>query len=120
MSLETAYRVTTFVPPEHLERVLAAIVAETPLAYGRYDQVAWWSAVGTEQFRPLPGAAPTVGQAGAVERGKTVRLEFVLGRDADSLQRVVDRLADAHPWEEPAVIVDEVLINRCSPAEASA
>ena len=110
MPVYPVYRVTTFVPPDSLEAVLEAIVREAPLTYGPYDRSAWWSAVGVEQFRPLPGASPIVGQVGRVERVPTVRLEFALPRDPDLLGRVVDRaLLPNHPWHEPAVFVDESL-----------
>jgi len=108
MSVYPVYRVTTLVPPEKLEMLLEGVVREAPLTYGPYDRSAWWSAVGVEQFRPLPGATPTVGTPGHIERVPTVRLEFVIPRDRELLQRVLDRgLIPNHPWQEPAVFVDE-------------
>lgn len=55
MRLQEAYRITTFVPPEHVGAVLEAILAHDPLTYGPYDKSAWWSGVGTEQFEPKEG-----------------------------------------------------------------
>jgi hypothetical protein len=104
-----AYRITTFVPPDHLDAVLEAVESQTPLVFGPYDRSAWWAA-GTEQFRPLLDASPTVGKAGQTERVPTVRLEFAIPRDADLLERVVnDGLLPSHPWQEPAVFIDECL-----------
>ena len=102
------YRITTFVPPDHVDALLEGIEREVPLVFGPYDRSAWWSAAGTEQFRPLPGATPTLGEVGKVERVSTVRLEFAIPRDPDLLQRVLSRgvLAN-HPWQEPAVFVTE-------------
>jgi hypothetical protein len=111
MSLRPIYRITTFVPPDHLDAVLEGVEHEVPLVFGPYDRSAWWSAVGVEQFRPLPGANPTVGEPGKTERVPSVRLEFAIPRDAVLLERVLKRgvLAN-HPWQEPAVFVDESLV----------
>jgi hypothetical protein len=110
MPTRPVYRVTTFVPPDHLDRVLEGVEREVPLVFGPYDRSAWWSAVGVEQFRPLPGASPTTGEIGRVERVETVRLEFAIPRDRELLERVLSRgLLPSHPWEEPAVFVDESL-----------
>jgi len=102
------YRITTFVPPEHLEALLDGVEAEVPLIFGKYDRSAWWWATGIEQFRPLPGATPTVGKVGLVERVATVRVEFAIPRDSELLERVLSRgVTPHHPWEEPAIFVDE-------------
>ncbi|HET7176727.1 MAG TPA: hypothetical protein VFK21_12060 [Gammaproteobacteria bacterium] len=111
MNLRKVYRITTFVPPEHLEALLEGIASEVPLRYGRYDRAAWWSAVGVEQFRPLPGAKPTAGTIGTIERVPTVRVEFAIPRDPAQLERLITKgLRSHHPWQEPAVFVDETEI----------
>ncbi len=103
-----AYRVVTFVPPDHLDSVLEAVERQSPLIFGPYERSAWWSAAGIEQFRPMADANPTEGRAGELERVPTVRLEFALERDPDLLRRVLDDgLLPTHPWEEPAVFIDE-------------
>jgi len=108
MNLRPVYRITTFVPPEHLERLLAGVTRAVPLGHGDYDSVAWWSAEGTEQFRPLPGARPTAGSAGRLERVATVRVEFSIPRDAALLEKLLrEGLLPHHPWAEPALFVDE-------------
>jgi hypothetical protein len=108
MPTRAAYRITTFVPPDHLESVLEGVERVVPLVFGRYESCAWWSSVGVEQFRPLPGATPTVGVPGRIERVPTVRLEFAIPRDVGLLERVLrDGIIANHPWEEPAVFVDE-------------
>jgi hypothetical protein len=110
-AMRPVYRITTFVPPDNLDAVLAGVEREVPLVFGPYDRSAWWSAVGVEQFRPLPGATPTVGTPGQVERVATIRLEFAIPRDRQLFERVINRgvLAN-HPWEEPAIFVDEALV----------
>lgn len=111
MNLRKIYRVTTFVPPEHLEALLRGIGSQAALQYGQYDQAAWWSAVGVEQFRPLPGAKPTSGKVGTVERVPTVRVEFAIARDSIQLARLLATgLRPNHPWQEPAIFIDEAEI----------
>ena len=111
MPLRPAYRVATFVPPDRVDAVLEAVECETPLIFGPYERSAWWSAAGVEQFQPLPDASPTVGSAGRTERVPTVRLEFAIPKDGELLARVIDdALRPSHPWQEPAVFVDECLV----------
>jgi len=104
------YRVCVFVPPEHLAALQAGICAVEPLGDGRYDQVMWLSAPGSEQFRPLPGAVPAAGEPGELSQLPSVRLEFALPRDPQRLARVLrDGVRAHHPWESPAIFVDESL-----------
>lgn len=110
MHYEDVYHVTTFVPPDALEGLVAAIGRIAPLRYGQYEQVAWWSAAGTEQFLPLPGTNPSLGTEGEVKQAPSVRLELVIPRDAALLDRVMTLGISpriSHPWEEPAVLVEE-------------
>ena len=105
------YRVSVWVPPEHAQRVLDGICAIDELRIGDYDRVAWIAAAGTEQFRPLAGAKPALGEVGELERGDSVRIEFCIARDAERLQRVIDLgIRPHHPWQVPAIFVDESLL----------
>jgi hypothetical protein len=118
--LKPMYRVITFVPPSYLAGVLESIRRIIPLCYGQYDSVAWWSAEGTEQFRPLAGANPAVGKANLLTQLPSVRLEFALPRDPDLLQRVLnDGLIPSHPWEEPVIFVQETQSTRVQVDEDS-
>lgn len=120
--LQPVYRVTVFVPPAHLQALIDGICAANPLRIGDYDRVLWISAPGTEQFRPLAGATPTQGHVGELERGDTMRVEFCIPRDADTLSHVIDQgIRPHHPWELPAIFVDESLLPLPSaPREGSA
>ena len=70
----------------------------------------WTSAPGEEQFRPLPGAVPAQGKVGELECGATVRLEFSIPRDPARLRHVLEQgVYLHHPWEVPAIFVDESL-----------
>jgi hypothetical protein len=113
MKLKPIYRVTTFVPPEHLDDLLAGILKVVPLHFGLYDQVAWWSSPGIEQFKPRPGSKPTLGSADVLEKTSSVALIFTLPREQALLEKVLcDGLIPNHPWEEPVVYIDEALTMR--------
>ena len=120
MILQPVYRITTFVPPTHLEVVLDAVCAQTSLTYGPYDRSAWWFEAGTEQFRPLPGSNPTIGVAGQTQRVPTVRLEFAIRREQVLLDSVLGALIAAHPWQEAAVFIDESIAKISNPQTSEA
>lgn len=106
--MEKAYRITVFVPPSRFEELLASVTKVLPVSHGHYREVFWWSAPGTEQFRPEEGSEPAMGSIGKVSRLDSIELKFLLPRNADILNQVVDRgIRPAHPWEEPVIIVDE-------------
>jgi dinuclear metal center YbgI/SA1388 family protein len=92
-------KLVVFVPVEDTDRVLDAVAAAGAGAIGDYERCAW-STPGTGTFRPLPGAAPAIGQVGRVERVEEARLELVLPRARRAA--VLAALRTAHPYEEPA------------------
>ena len=109
MELHPVYRISIYVPPENLEDVIAAAESEAPLRLGPYEAVTHWSAEGTERFRPLLAADPTVGAPGVESRVPTVLLEVGIPRDEPTLRRLLERVIAVHPWEEPAIFVEECL-----------
>ena len=109
--MEKAYRVTVFVPPAQLEELLASITRVLPPNDGKYSEVFWWSAPGTEQFRPLAGSKPASGSVGELSRMDSVELKFLLPRNDELLNQVVEEgIRPAHPWEAPVINVDECCI----------
>jgi hypothetical protein len=119
MVLKPMYRITTFISSERVDALLEGVARVDPLQYGQYDRAAWWSAVGVEQFRPLPGAKPTLGEVGRTERVPTVRIEFAIPRDPALLTRFLTQgLIPNHPWQEPAIFVDESQVTVSHPREA--
>jgi hypothetical protein len=109
--MEKAYRVTVFVPPAQLEEVITSITRVLPANYGKYGEVFWWSAPGTEQYRPLEGANPSSGTIGELSRMESIELKFLLPRNEELLNQVVEEgIRPAHPWEAPVITVDECCI----------
>ncbi len=99
-------KVVTFVPHEHAEAMRAALTAAGAGAIGAYDSCTW-STTGEGRFRPLEGAAPTIGEVGSLEVVRETRVESVLPRSRRA--SVVRALLDAHPYEEPAFDVVELV-----------
>ena len=92
-------KLVTFVPPEHVEAVAAALASAGAGTIGKYTSCSFRTA-GKGTFFGEEGSAPVVGAAGRLEHVDEARLEMVLpvGRAAD----VVRALRAAHPYEEPA------------------
>ena len=110
MPLQPIYRVAVYVPPESVDPLLAGVCRVTPLRYGKYDRSAWWISGGTEQYEPREDASPAHGEVGELSRVATTRLEFCIPRDEPLLRQVIDvGIRPNHPWEEPAIFVDEAL-----------
>ena len=97
--MERLFKLSFFVPAAQAEAVKAAVFAAGAGRLGHYDLCAWETA-GTGQFRPLPGSHPTVGATGEVARMSELKVEMVCGEGC--LQRALQALVRAHPYETPA------------------
>ena len=96
------YKVGVNVPPEFLERLIDSINEVMDPVYPKYDRTfMYWPVKGT--WRPLPGAEPYNGTIGKVEVADEIRLEFAVKKE--DLKKVIGKIAEVHPYEEPAVDV---------------
>lgn len=95
-----------FVPESHLESVKSAVFASGAGRIGQYDQCCW-QIKGQGQFRPLAGSQPFMGQENCLEVVEEYRVEMVL--EACHLEAVIAALLGAHPYEEPAYEVFEMV-----------
>jgi dinuclear metal center YbgI/SA1388 family protein len=98
-------KLVVFVPAAAADRVRSALAEAGAGRIGDYDQASF-SSVGEGRFRPLDGAAPTVGEVGRPEVVDEVRVEVVLPRRLRGA--VVAAALAAHPYEEPAYDVVEL------------
>jgi dinuclear metal center YbgI/SA1388 family protein len=99
-------KVVVFVPHDDAEQLIDALAAAGAGEVGDYRRCAWTSA-GTGTFTPLPGARPAVGTVGQAEHVGETRVEMVLPRGRRAA--VVQALRQAHPYEEPAFDVLELV-----------
>lgn len=111
--LEPAYIVSVNVPSEAAEKVLRSVTDSVPLRYGKYDQVAFRSAAGVEQFRPLQGSR--AGEQAALSEVPTTRITFAIPEDVDTLHKVISAVRYTHPYEEPVVHVETGWMSRSKP-----
>jgi|CZKU01.1.fsa_nt_gi dinuclear metal center YbgI/SA1388 family protein len=97
--VETAVKLVTFVPSEHVAAVSHAMFAAGAGRIGRYSSCGF-RAAGTGTFFGEAGARPAVGDAGKFEECAEVRFETLVpvARIGDVLQA----LRATHPYEEAA------------------
>ncbi len=93
------YKLGFYVPESHLAAVKEACFAAGAGRVGEYEHCSWQTA-GEGQFRPMIGSQPYIGSHGALERVPEYRVEMVCERSC--ARAVVDALYAAHPYEEPA------------------
>jgi hypothetical protein len=99
-------KLVVFVPAEALDRVRDALFDAGAGRIGGYERCSWYTD-GTGTFRGGEGTQPAIGEAGREERLPEMRLETVFR--AEHRERVVEALRRAHPYEEPAFDVYELL-----------
>jgi len=108
-SKEKVYKVVTYVPEEYAEKVRNAMFEGGAGHIGNYDECSF-NSLGTGTFRPLPNANPFIGTKNIRELVNEVKIE-VVARERN-LQSVLSNLRKAHPYEEPAIDVFEILFEK--------
>jgi dinuclear metal center YbgI/SA1388 family protein len=92
-------KLVVYVPVADADRVRTVMTDAGGGRLGDYDSASFTSP-GEGRFRPLTGAAPTIGEVGRVEVVDELRVECVVPRGRRS--HVVRAMLAAHPYEEPA------------------
>ncbi len=100
------YKLVFFVPASHLEAVKDAVFAAGAGRQGDYQHCCWQT-LGYGQFKPGEGAQPFIGERGKLEVVPEYRVEMLCGESA--LKNVLHALKRAHPYEEPAFDVTEIV-----------
>lgn len=99
------FKLTVFVPPDHLDPVRDAVFAAGAGQQGHYSR-AGFQISGEGSFRPLEGAEPFSGRVGEDAVVTERRFETIV--PARHLRGVLAALYRAHPYEEPAVDVSSL------------
>jgi len=99
-------KLVVFVPPEALDAVRSSLFAAGAGRIGAYERCSWYTE-GTGTFFGGAGAAPATGRSGVEERVSELRLETVFS--AERHDDIVSALRAAHPYEEPAFDVYELV-----------
>ncbi|HWJ31253.1 MAG TPA: hypothetical protein VNR59_02835 [Gaiellaceae bacterium] len=99
-------KLVVFVPREALDTVRGALFDAGAGRIGGYERCSWY-AEGTGTFLGGEGTDPAVGRRGVEERVAELRLETVF--PIERHDEVVAALRAAHPYEEPAFDVYELV-----------
>jgi dinuclear metal center YbgI/SA1388 family protein len=103
-------KLTVFVPQEHEERVLEALLRFSALP-GNYKDCSFRNG-GVGTFTPLAGAHPFLGEIGVRQSVPESRIEVLVNRNETAA--AVRAMLAAHPYEEPAFDIYP-LLNRGEP-----
>lgn len=96
------YKITFYVPKEHLESVKNALFLKGAGKVGNYEYCAWQTS-GTGQYRPLSGSQPYLGSKGQIKKVKEYLVEMVC--EDHYLKATLNELIRTHPYETPAYAV---------------
>lgn len=99
-------KLVVFVPASELESVCEALFAAGAGHVGDYERCAWCTA-GMGTFLAGEGAKPRIGEVGQEQRVTEYRLETVYPAEMEA--DVVSALLEAHPYEQPAFDIYELL-----------
>jgi hypothetical protein len=99
-------KLVVFVPREALDTVRDALFNAGAGRIGGYERCSWYTA-GTGTFLGGTETEPTIGERGREERVSELRLETVYPEEREA--EVVRALREAHPYEEPAFDLYELL-----------
>lgn len=103
------YRLNFYVPEANLEDVKEALFELGAGHVGNYKNCCW-QVCGTGQFLPGENSNPTIGKIGKIEHVVEYKVEMVC--DDNIINKVVDRLFDIHPYEEPAYDLVKVMTKK--------
>ena len=93
------YKITFYVPEEHLESVKNALFSTGAGKVGDYECCAWHT-LGTGQYRSLSGSQPYLGSQDQIKKVKEYLVEMVC--EDHCLQAALNELMRTHPYETPA------------------
>jgi hypothetical protein len=93
------FKLVYFVPEEARDTTRDACFAAGGGRIGDYERCSWYTR-GTGTFLAGEGSDPAIGRVGEEEHVSEYRVEMVVPEE--SLQRVLDALREAHPYEEVA------------------
>lgn len=103
------FKLVFFVPEAFCEKVKEAVFKTGAGTIGNYTRCCF-QVLGEGQFYPQAQALPSVGSVGSLEKVREFRVEILC--ESENVSNAITALMDAHPYEEPAWEVYEVLNNR--------
>lgn len=104
--MKKCYKLIFFVPVNDLEQVKQALFSAGAGKQGNYENCCWQT-LGEGQFQAGVGAHPAIGQVGVLEKVPEYRVEMIC--ESTHIKAAVAALKLAHPYEEPAFDVVELI-----------
>jgi hypothetical protein len=111
VEMRRLFLITVQTPKNDVSRLLKTIIEIDPLAMGKYDSNAFVTADGFEHYRPREGAVAGV-EDGVRIRPGVCELSFQIEPDHQKLEAIVEAVFQAHSYQEPVIIVREVIASR--------
>lgn len=108
-TIEHGYLFRVQIPTDDVSAVLDAIVEVSSLRYGNYEQVAFRSSTGSQQFKPLEGSMP--GETGLITISCD-EISFTVPKNDETVAAVIEAIFQSHPYEEPVILIQEVMSTR--------
>ncbi|MBC8493322.1 MAG: NGG1p interacting factor NIF3 [Candidatus Thioglobus sp.] len=96
------YQISFYVPEADLEIVKNAMFDAGAGRFDNYEQCAWQT-IGMGQFKPIDNARPAIGLLDELEAIEEYKVEMVCVDD--NLQRALEAMKFAHPYEQVAYTV---------------
>ena len=110
-SSEKIFKFAVYVPTQYADKVSRAIFEAGAGKIGKYTETSF-NITGQGTFKPMEGTRPFVGEIGKKEEVQETKIETVVTeRDLES---VIQAMKNAHPYEEPAFDVYELLVKSSS------
>lgn len=96
---ENLYKLAVFVPKDHHQRVLDAVLNAGAGAIGNYSHCSF-NIEGYGTFVPGEGSEPFIGKQGRMEKADEIRIETIVPQSIRS--KVIQAMLKSHPYEEVA------------------
>jgi hypothetical protein len=97
------------IPTDDVSAVLDAVVELSSLRYGSYEQVAFTTNAGSQQFKPLEGSKPGDTDLITISCNE---ISFTVPKNDETVAAVIEAIFQSHPYEEPVILIQEVMSTR--------
>lgn len=104
--MQIVYKLIFFVPINDLEQVKQVLFEAGAGKLENYEKCCWQT-LGEGQFQAGTGAHPAIGEVGVLEKVPEYRVEMIC--ESAHIKAAVAALRLAHPYEEPAFDVIELI-----------
>ncbi|MCK5767345.1 MAG: Nif3-like dinuclear metal center hexameric protein [Candidatus Atribacteria bacterium] len=103
---EKVFKFAVYIPVKHVDEVSQALFNAGAGKIGNYTETSF-NISGQGTFRPMEGTNPFIGKIGEKETVSEIKIETVIPER--NLESVIQAMKNAHPYEEPAYDIYEIL-----------